>query len=369
VTSQTPIDGVAGVSRTVAPRADFDTALDPSTVTAATFTLRPAGGSPVPATVSYDQSQRRAKLVPAAPLDASTVYVAALGSGIQADDGTPLAATSWQFTTASDDVPQVTSTSPGDGAMLISGGAPVRATFAAALDAASVDAGAFRLEGPDGPVAAAVSYDAATTTASLTPVAPLSAATTYTATLGTGVRSSAGVPLAAPVSWSFTTSACPCRLFGPSDGPAATGRPVQDGRSGPGPFSYEMGVKVRVSQPAELAAVRFYKSPGETGTHIGRVWSASGAELGWAMFSDESASGWQEQALNTPISLTPGQTYVVSVGINDFYVVTTGALSSSVASGPLWTVADGANGVFGPKGSFPTDTWGSSNYFIDTVVH
>ena len=25
-------------------------------------------------------------------------------------------------------------------------------------------------------------------------------------------------------------------------------------------------------------------------------------------------------------------------------------------------------GVFGPLGSFPTDTWGSGNYFIDAVV-
>ena len=60
---------------------------------------------------------------------------------------------------------------------------------------------------------------------------------------------------------------------------------------------------------------------------------------------------------------------MVTVGINEYYVVTTGGLSSSVSSGPLSSVADGADGVFGPIGTFPTDTWGSSNYFIDTVVN
>jgi hypothetical protein len=130
-----------------------------------------------------------------------------------------------------------------------------------------------------------------------------------------------------------------------------------------------MGVKVRVSQVARLTAIRFYKSPGEGGTHVGRVWTAGGTQIASVAFSGESGSGWQQQPLASPIALSPGQTYVVTVGINDLYVVTTGGLASPVTSGPLTSVADGANGVFGPLGSFPTDSWGSSNYFIDTVVN
>src|SRR5262249_58983292 len=48
-------------------------------------------------------------------------------------------------------------------------------------------------------------YNAATTTATLTPSAPLANNTTYTANLDTTVKAADGVPLAAAVSWSFTT--------------------------------------------------------------------------------------------------------------------------------------------------------------------
>jgi hypothetical protein len=34
---------------------------------------------------------------------------------------------------------------------------------------------------------------------------------------------------------------------------------------------------------------------------------------------------------------------------------------------PLSTVADGANGVYGTMGTFPTQTWSNCNYFRDIV--
>jgi hypothetical protein len=151
--------------------------------------------------------------------------------------------------------------------------------------------------------------------------------------------------------------------------PSMTRKPVQDGRSGAGPWSYEMGLKLRVAQPAALTAIRFYKSQDEGGTHVGRIWTASGTEIAQVTFTGETAEGWQEQALATPVDLTPGQTYVVSVGINNYYVVTLSGLASSLVSGPLSSVADGQNGVYaGAAGLFPADSWSSSNYFVDAVV-
>ena len=43
--------------------------------------------------------------------------------------------------------------------------------------------------------------------------------------------------------------------------------------------------------------------------------------------------------------------------------------SIQVSSGPLHTVADGLNGVYsGTLGSFPDQSYQSSNYFVDVVV-
>ena len=216
---------------------------------------------------------------------------------------------------------------------------------------------------------ATTSYDAASRTAILRPAAALAPSTTYTATLTTAIRTPGGSQLGAPVSWHFTTSACPCRLFPQNETPVGDRKPVQDGRSGAGPWSYEMGVKVRVSQPASLTAMRFFKSPGETGAHVGSLWTSTGSLIGQVTFQGETASGWQQQDLATPIALTPGQTYVVSVGINSLFVMTRSGLATSWVSGPLSSVADGANGVYGSAaGVFPNQSWSSSNYYIDAVV-
>jgi hypothetical protein len=200
------------------------------------------------------------------------------------------------------------------------------------------------------------------------PSAALASATSYTATLTTGIKSATGVAMSSPVSFSFTTATCPCSLLTGLT-PAATQLPTQDGRSGAGPWSYEMGMKIQVSSPVSLTAIRFYKDSAETGTHIGRLWNASGTQLAQTTFAGETAAGWQQQALSSPVALTPGQVYVVSVGINANFVMTASGLATQRTSGPLSSVADGANGVFGSAaGVFPTGSWNSSNYFIDAVV-
>jgi hypothetical protein len=164
-------------------------------------------------------------------------------------------------------------------------------------------------------------------------------------------------------------AACPCTLFSDVLKPAAQNLPVQDGRTGAGPWSYELGVKVTVDQPSQLTAIRFYKDPLETGAHTVRVWTAAGVQLAQTTVQNETASGWQEQALTNPLALQPGSVYVISVNVNTAYGVTQHGLAAPVSSGPLHTVADGANGVFASDaGTFPSQTFLSSNYFVDAVV-
>ena len=135
------------------------------------------------------------------------------------------------------------------------------------------------------------------------------------------------------------------------------------------PWSYELGVKVTVDVPTDLNAIRFYKTAGETGTHIGRLWTSSGVLLAQVTFTGETASGWQQQAFASAPVLQPGAVYVLSVNANALFSVTGAGLAAPITAGPLSTVADGANGVYGPSaGTFPTASYNSSNYFIDASV-
>src|SRR3954468_17267015 len=74
----------------------------------------------------------------------------------------------------------------------------------------------------------------------------------------------------------------------------------------------EVGMKFRSNANGYITALRFYKQPNNTGTHVGHLWNASGQQLAEATFTNETGSGWQEQALTTPVQITANTTYVVS---------------------------------------------------------
>ncbi|MCK1312362.1 DUF4082 domain-containing protein, partial [Bradyrhizobium sp. 23] len=86
---------------------------------------------------------------------------------------------------------------------------------------------------------------------------------------------------------------------------------------------YELGMRFTSDTSGVIQAIRYYKASNETGTHIGHIWSATGQELATVTFTNESASGWQQMTLATPLTITAGTTYVVSVNINSYYVSTT----------------------------------------------
>jgi hypothetical protein len=129
----------------------------------------------------------------------------------------------------------------------------------------------------------------------------------------------------------------------------------------------EQGTKFQAAGPGQITAIRYWKAANETGTHTGRIWSATGTQLASVDFSGETTSGWQMQMLTSPLTIQPGTTYVVSVNSNSRYVATNKGLASAVVNGSLSSVADGANGVYGSKGVFPTSSYQSTNYFRDVA--
>ncbi|MEH2191990.1 MAG: N,N-dimethylformamidase beta subunit family domain-containing protein [Nostoc sp.] len=129
---------------------------------------------------------------------------------------------------------------------------------------------------------------------------------------------------------------------------------------------YELGMEFRSATGGQITAIRFWKAASETGTHIGKIWNATGTLLGSVTFTGETASGWQNQVLTTPVNIQANTTYVVSVNVKKYYVFTNDALASSIVNGDLSSVADGSNGVFNSTaGAFPTNSYRNTNYFRD----
>jgi hypothetical protein len=137
--------------------------------------------------------------------------------------------------------------------------------------------------------------------------------------------------------------------------------------SGTDGVTYELGMKFRISQAGQVTAVRYYRPASETGAHTGRLWSATGTLLTSVAFTDETASGWQTAFFATPVALAANTTYVVTVNCNTYYASTNGGLSSVIANTPLSSIADGANGLYGTAGQFPTGSYQNTNYFRDIL--
>jgi hypothetical protein len=129
----------------------------------------------------------------------------------------------------------------------------------------------------------------------------------------------------------------------------------------------ELGMKFTSSQAGQIRKIRYYKPDTESGSHVGRLWSASGTLLTSASFSGETSSGWQEATMSSPFTIVANTTYVVSVNSNNNYAYTANGLGSMITNGPLSSIA-GSNGVYiYASGSFPTNSHQNTNYFRDVT--
>jgi hypothetical protein len=164
---------------------------------------------------------------------------------------------------------------------------------------------------------------------------------------------------------------CACTLWGNQTPPT-----VDSGDT----TSVEVGVKFKSDKFGTINGIRFYKAAGNTGTHIGSLWSADGTRLAQATFSGESATGWQQVTFASPVSILPDTTYIASyfapvghyaASAGWFYVPSpTGG--NSIDSPPLHAISangNGANGLYlyTSTSAFPTQSYGASNYWVDVM--
>jgi hypothetical protein len=136
----------------------------------------------------------------------------------------------------------------------------------------------------------------------------------------------------------------------------------------------ELGVKFRSDTAGYITGIRFYKASANTGTHVGNLWTSTGKLLATAMFSGETASGWQQVNFATPVSITANTVYVASYHANNGHYSNDNNYFSvnGVDNPPLHALANGVSGgngvyAYGSSSAFPNQTWNARNYWVDVV--
>jgi fibronectin type 3 domain-containing protein len=269
--------------------------------------------------------------------------------------------------------PVVSAVSPLSGASGVSPRTDITVAFTEAMDPVTINANTLELRDPQNAlIPATITYNGAAGTAILDPSAPLSGTTTYTVRVKggpAGVKDVAGNPMTADYIWSFSTGTPQSSIWNSTVVPTIVAAPDEDAIE----LGIELGVKFRSDVNGFITGLRFYKSSSNTGTHIGNLWTRSGALLASVAFTDETAFGWQEVSLPTPIPITASTTYIASYHTTvGYYSVDLGYFSGyTFVNPPLRALAngeDGGNGVYryGPS-AFPDQTYNANNYWVDVV--
>src|SRR5690242_15002916 len=70
------------------------------------------------------------------------------------------------------------------------------------------------------------------------------------------------------------------------------------------PSAVTLGITFYSDVAGSVTGLRFYKGAGNGGTHVGNLWSNTGAKLAEVVVSAESASGWQQASFSSPVRIT-----------------------------------------------------------------
>jgi hypothetical protein len=137
-----------------------------------------------------------------------------------------------------------------------------------------------------------------------------------------------------------------------------------------------LGVSFKSDFNGYITGIRFYKSAGNTGTHVGNLWGSGGKLLATVTFTGENASGWQQASFPNPVAVTANTVYVASYHTTAGHYSVSGNYfaTSGVDNAPLHAPLNGSgspNGpyAYGSASAFPTSTYNSGNYWVDVVFN
>jgi lysophospholipase L1-like esterase len=161
-----------------------------------------------------------------------------------------------------------------------------------------------------------------------------------------------------------TQYSCPCTIWPNSRIPKTKAVTTTTGR--------ELGVKFRTEVSGTITGIRFYKGPGNTGTHVGHLWTRTGTLLGTVTFSNETNTGWQQATFSSPIPVQADTTYIASyyAPAGHWAYAASYFAKNMEADYPLEALAwgmSGPNGVFKAEPSGFPIKGGKANFWVDVL--
>jgi hypothetical protein len=337
VISVAPLTGALAACPATVVTATFSKAMNAADVNAGTFTLTPG----VLGTVTHDASNTVFTFTPSSQLAVSTLYTAALTTGIRDLYGNALASNFvWTFTTAANGCnppPTVLSVTPANGASGVCSNSLLTATFSEAMNVADVNAGTFTLT-PG--VLGTVTHDVSNTVFTFTPSSPLAIGTLYTATLTTGIRDLYGNALGGNFVWTFTTAANGC-----NPPPTVLSVTPTNGSSGVCSSSLLTATFSEAMNVASVNAGTFTLTPGVLGTVTHDVSNT--------VFTFTPSS---------PLAIGTVYTATLTTGIRDLF-------GNALGGNFVWTFTTAANGCNPPPTVLSvTPTNGASGVCPNAIV-
>ncbi len=167
------------------------------------------------------------------------------------------------------------------------------------------------------------------------------------------------------------TVGCPCSIFATTMVPATPS--ANDGGS------VELGLQFRSTMSGSITGLRFYKGAGNTGTHVGTLWTATGQKLASVTFTNETASGWQTANFGASIGVSANTSYVISYhtttghyAADPLYFQAFGTNDSPTNTQPLYAPRDGKFGAtsvfaYSDATTFPNQSSSGTNYWVDPL--
>ncbi|MBN2650074.1 MAG: Ig-like domain-containing protein, partial [Prolixibacteraceae bacterium] len=230
VISSDPDNGATNVVTNKIITATFNVAMEPSSVTAQTYTIKQED-TMVPGVVTY--SGKIATFSPTNPLEANKTYTGMMSKKVKDYDGNyPIENYVWSFMTGN--VPTVISTNPEAAASSVPLNQIITVTFSTDMDPSTINETTFLVNQGNDPIDGTVSLSGKKTTltlksssselvneetkliagtvsysektATFTPTSPLADNTVYSGTITMGAKDVAGNAMAGNYKWCFSTA-------------------------------------------------------------------------------------------------------------------------------------------------------------------
>jgi hypothetical protein len=134
-----------------------------------------------------------------------------------------------------------------------------------------------------------------------------------------------------------------------------------------------LGVKFWSSQSGTISAIRFYRAVANPHGYVAKLYTAGRTLLASVNLARESGPvpGWQVANFPSPIPISANTTYIAA------YYTSNGqnawdewGMSNGATNGPLTAPASsavGGNGVWHLYNAFPSNSYDSSNYYVDVL--